>query len=154
MKIFNNVMIGQKAFIVNDKKELLILKRQDAEIHDGVWDVPGGRVEQGQSLYEALTREIAEEVGLKLEHVILSIMASTFIGLTEGNPLLFYRSFFLCKARGKVKISKEHSEYKWINVSDLNKYQFQPDPDFDTALEKLVLILPKIDLNIHYSELG
>lgn len=35
--------------------------------HDGVWDLPGGRLEHGEDFHTALTREIREEMGLECE---------------------------------------------------------------------------------------
>lgn len=153
MKIFDNVMFGQKAFILDESKRILILKRRNSDVHNNCWDIPGGRVEHGQSLYDALEREIKEEVNLDLDSVILNLGSSTFIGATNGNPL-FHRAFFLCKASGEVQISEEHSEYKWIGLSEIENYSFQPDPDFNAALRKLVEIVPKLDLSNNYSVLG
>jgi len=63
---FIGVSVG--AFIVNDKKEILLLKRsQKAKNEKGKWEAPGGAVEFGEKLEEAIRREIREELGVEIE---------------------------------------------------------------------------------------
>lgn len=52
------------AVIVNGSDLLLVQRGTDPE--RGRWSVPGGRVEPGESLYEAVVREVAEETGLSV----------------------------------------------------------------------------------------
>ena len=53
--------IGRKAIIRNDKNQMLLLKSQD------YWDIPGGRMDQGEDIEAALLRELHEEIGV--DHV-------------------------------------------------------------------------------------
>ncbi len=50
--------------VVVDHDRLLMVRRAHAP-HAGTWSVPGGRVEHGESLLEAVTRELREETGLE-----------------------------------------------------------------------------------------
>lgn len=52
--------LGIKAIIQNAREEVLLLKRLG---HEG-WDLPGGRIQQGESVLETLRREVFEETGL------------------------------------------------------------------------------------------
>ena len=53
--------------VISDKQgQILIAKRPDAVHQGGLWEFPGGKVESGESLKTALTRELAEELGIKL----------------------------------------------------------------------------------------
>lgn len=53
--------LGVKALIQNAQKELLLLRRRSL-----VWDLPGGRIQKGETLEEALAREVYEETGLNI----------------------------------------------------------------------------------------
>ncbi|QCT41923.1 NUDIX hydrolase [Candidatus Nanosynbacter featherlites] len=50
--------IGIKALIQNDEHQILLLKSQD------YWDIPGGRMDQGEDIEAALLRELHEEIGV------------------------------------------------------------------------------------------
>lgn len=50
--------IGIKAIIRNDKNQILLLKNKD------YWDIPGGRMDQGEDIEAALLRELHEEIGV------------------------------------------------------------------------------------------
>ena len=56
------------AFIVNDKGEILLMKRsQNAKNEKGKWEAPGGAVEFGETLEKAIRREMKEELGIEID---------------------------------------------------------------------------------------
>ncbi|MBD3280787.1 NUDIX domain-containing protein [Candidatus Dojkabacteria bacterium] len=135
MNRFQNVIFGQKAFIVKGDK-LLIVKRKDVDILSGIWDVPGGKLENTDSLSEGLAREVNEETGLNLVRIRLIISTSKFVGRVGDHPTIF-RNIYLCTAEGKVQLSKEHSEFKWIKLDKIDQYRFPDEDDFQASLKKL-----------------
>lgn len=152
MNTFNNVIFGQKAFIINDEGEILIVKRDKEIIFVDKWDIPGGKLENDETLFEAISREIVEEVDLKLERIICTLSSSKFEGKL-GDKLIIYRNIYLCKASGKVKLSPEHSEYKWVAPEDLRNFKFADDKDLVDILNTLPQILSNLNTNISYSKL-
>lgn len=56
---------GVFTIVVNKKQEVLLVKRKDLPI----WDLPGGRVDEGELLEEAAKREVHEETGYEVEIV-------------------------------------------------------------------------------------
>lgn len=55
------------AAITNDQNEVLLSLR-DAHVHQGgLWEFPGGKLETGESVYDALVRELDEELGIQLK---------------------------------------------------------------------------------------
>lgn len=53
------------AVIINKQGEILISQRQYAANQGGLWEFPGGKVESGESVEEALQRELNEELGIR-----------------------------------------------------------------------------------------
>lgn len=152
MNTFNNVIFGQKAFIINDEGEILIVKRDKEIIYVDKWDIPGGKLDNDETLIEAISREIMEEVGLKLEKIICTLSSSKFEGKL-GDKLIIYRNIYLCKASGEIKLSPEHSEYKWVAPEDLKKYELPEDKDLLNIIESLPKIITNMNINISYSKL-
>lgn len=70
-KIPTITIVVAVALIRNDGC-VLMQRRPIAKAHGGLWEFPGGKVEPGESLESALSREIREELGIELEPVGLA----------------------------------------------------------------------------------
>jgi 8-oxo-dGTP diphosphatase len=55
------------AAIVNEKNEVLITRRADDVHQGGLWEFPGGKLEVGETVEQALIRELDEELGIQLQ---------------------------------------------------------------------------------------
>ncbi len=110
----NNFRNAAKAFIVEEGK-VLILKRRPNDAHKpGAWDLPGGRLEPGESPFDGLKREAREEASLEIE-IVMPLDVHHFVRDDEQKITLM---IFLCKlVSGEVKLSEEHTEYKWLDLN-------------------------------------
>ena len=52
--------------IRNSNNEYLIAQRPEHGLHAGKWEFPGGKIEQSESIFEALQRELKEELGITI----------------------------------------------------------------------------------------
>jgi ADP-ribose pyrophosphatase YjhB (NUDIX family) len=118
------LFVAVKAFILNEKGEVLLL-REASTYSDGTnigkYDIPGGRIEIKESLEEALSREVLEETGLTIRHGELFDAHDTFNekgGETWHIVRLFYK--VSCN-KEEVVISSDHDEYTWIPVKEAIK---------------------------------
>ena len=59
--------VGVGAFIVNDKGEVLLMRRGPNKSMPGAWIIPGGKVDFNEALRDAVIRETKEEVGVDIE---------------------------------------------------------------------------------------
>ena len=115
--------VAVKAFIVQDKK-FLLLRRRSNDVHKpDTWDIPGGRLEIGEDPFEGLKREVLEETKLEVD-VLLPVDIHHFIR-DDGQKITMI--VFLCKPQGgDVQISEEHQEYKWADLAKAHDNQI-PD---------------------------
>lgn len=81
----------------------------------GLWEIPGGKMSYGESLQEALAREVLEETGVEIE-VGPSIHICHFV----KEPFWVTSVTFVCKhVAGDVRMSIEHDDFEWIAVSEI-----------------------------------
>jgi ADP-ribose pyrophosphatase YjhB (NUDIX family) len=97
------------AVIVIDNS-LLLLRRNNSPAKDEWW-FPGGRIRKGESLEEALRREIKEETGLEIsEYKLINVYSRVF---PERHDITIV---YLCKCKeDKIALNDEHSEYTLFN---------------------------------------
>ena len=116
MTVENKIVVAVKGLIINDSRVLIVKRANDDEIGGGTWECVGGKIEFGEDLETALTREIKEEVGLTIT-VEKILYATTFkTDLTRQVVILTY----LCRSKNtNVVLSKEHSEYQWATKKQL-----------------------------------
>jgi ADP-ribose pyrophosphatase YjhB (NUDIX family) len=103
--------LAVSAVIFRDGKVLLL--RRAKSPGKGFWSLPGGRVEFGESLATALTREVDEETGLRIEIVALAGWREVLPGTGGGGHYLIM-SFAARWAAGEPRLNEEHDDFKWI----------------------------------------
>jgi ADP-ribose pyrophosphatase YjhB (NUDIX family) len=105
--------------IFRDGKILLV--RRARSPGQGFYSLPGGRVEFGESLHEALHREVSEETGLKIEIVGLAGWREVLPGNGGGGHYVIM-SFAARWIGGEPVLNEEHDDFKWLvpeQISDL-----------------------------------
>lgn len=104
------------AFIVNDKAEVLLMKRsQHAKNEKGKWEAPGGAVEFGETLEEAIRREMREELGIEIE-ILTQWLAKDHI-IPEDKQHWVPTTFLVKVAKGYTPKNIEplkHDDIKWF----------------------------------------
>lgn len=103
------------AVIINNDRKLLLLKQTYG---DKRWGLPGGGVEPGETIHEAIKRECFEELGVK-------IIINAFTGLYYHKAFNSQVGIFRCELPDEsiIHLSSEHSEYKWVDISELSDVQ-------------------------------
>lgn len=104
--------------------QLLITKRPKGTHLEGLWEFPGGKQEEGETLKECLERELREELGMK-------VRAEKCLCTVEHeyeNKIISLHLFQCCHLSGQPN-PLEVQETKWVNPRDLEKYDFPP-PDY------------------------
>jgi 8-oxo-dGTP diphosphatase len=96
-------------FVFDDTGKVLVLKRAPhMRTRPNEWDVPGGKVDEGELVVDGVVRELYEEAGIVLTNLELIISKS---GEKDGvtHEFSYYRSGY----KGVVALSHEHTEYAW-----------------------------------------
>ena len=120
--------------LLNDNHEVLIAMRPAESHQGGLWEFPGGKVEEGESVECALTREFEEELGI-------SVQACT--GLTQIKHEYADKSVMLDVLRiersSGIPQGREGQVIEWRALSKLRAV------DFPKANERIIRILNRLD---------
>jgi len=115
-------IVGIGAVIVKDNKVLLI--KRAGEPGRGLWSIPGGLVELGEKIKDAVRREVKEETGLDVK--VDKIADVTEIITRDDNGKIKYHfvivDFFAIPLGGELRPSSDALETKWVEFKELKKY--------------------------------
>lgn len=123
-------IVSVEAVIVMDEA-LLFLKRNNHPAKDEWW-FPGGRIRCGESLEEALRREVKEETGLEISsYKLVNVYSRVF---PERHDVAIA---YLCKCKkDEVKLNDEHSEYKLTKIMPSGLHPYLLETIRDSQWEK------------------
>ena len=104
--------------LLRDKDLFLIVKRNENDnLYSGAWEFPGGHLEDGETIKKGLKRELLVEIGFTDE--FNSRITHYYDEINSKNGELIYNleiDFIINVDRSnlEIKLSNEHSEYKWV----------------------------------------
>ena len=112
--------LAVRALITDEDDKILILKRSvDSKTNPGKWELPGGKVDQGEPFDQALIREVLEETQLK-------ISLDNVIGASQQNLPLIRAVHIIISGKiveGELNLSDEHEGYAWEYLENLKDYE-------------------------------
>lgn len=101
---------------------------------EGMWEFPGGKIEQGETAESALKREIQEELGI-------DITIDKFLCTTEYDYPSFHLTMhcYLCRVKsGKLEL-REHKSARWLRTEELDSVEWLPaDKDVIETIKQTV----------------
>ena len=102
------------------KGNLYLVTQRNKDKYMGLkWEFPGGKVEANETLQEALTREIHEELNININ--VYEKIAEERYKDSEINIVLHY---FLCSIKDGAISLNEHEAMEWADKTDFDKYDF------------------------------
>ena len=105
----------------NESGQLLIAKRQDHQFMAGFWELPGGKIEDGETTEETIIRELNEELGIKVNALSLhQTMQHTYADRTV--ELCIYN----IDQYQNTPLGIEGQQIAWASVQELHNYQLLP----------------------------
>lgn len=105
--------------ILDSRRNILLTRRAEDSHQGGLWEFPGGKLEAGESLHEALARELLEELDIR-------------IGRTEpllevrhdyGDKSVFLDVHVVWEFKGEAR-GMEQQPLAWIPVAEIRDYSF------------------------------
>lgn len=109
------------AIIFNPDNKVLLCK---AHKWNDKYIIPGGHIELGEKMEEALKREILEETGLKIYDIhLISIKESVYNDSFHKKRHMIFIDY-ICKTDSyDVSLNDEAQEYEWVDLKDIDNYE-------------------------------
>ncbi|MDE0128899.1 MAG: NUDIX hydrolase [Gammaproteobacteria bacterium] len=103
--------------IVVCSNRVLLLMRAEGEFMGGLVELPSGGVEAGESLEQALLRELKEETALA-DDVVVKAFVDHFDYVSASGKRARQFNFLVESASDDVSLNhKEHADYQWLDIS-------------------------------------
>ena len=120
MIVGNNKLKVTAAVLAMDGK-FLIAKRKKDDVLGGLWEFPGGKIEDGETAEECLAREIKEELDITIE--VGELITSNRHKYPHGYfELIAYRVKYIS---GEIVLN-DHDDFKWVTVDEMDNFEFSP----------------------------
>lgn len=104
------------AAIIRHGERILITSRPDEDLYAGLWEFPGGKRENNETLEACLLREIKEELGIDIS--IEQFFTQVFHTYPQFSITLYV---FLCSYQGGKISPLPTVKYRWVNLEELQQ---------------------------------
>ena len=106
--------------VPDDEGKVLILKRAASTHGLGQWCLPGGKVDYGETVQDAVAAELWEETGLTCTSARFLFHQDSLP--PEPGAMHCINLYFECTTSGTVRLDEESSDFAWIGPGDLHQY--------------------------------
>jgi 8-oxo-dGTP diphosphatase len=113
------IQITVVAAIIRKEAKILLGRRPHHKRHGGLWEFPGGKIDEGETAVDAITRELLEELGVET----LSVGGVVYECRDPDSPYLI--QFFEVDIRGRPEPT-EHTEIIWYEPESLTTVRLAP----------------------------
>jgi 8-oxo-dGTP diphosphatase len=109
------------AAIVSHQGRILITRRPPGVRHGGLWELPGGKLEEDESPAAALRRELLEELDLPVE---VGSVYEVVYHLYDWGPVLLLA--YRCRPEHLTVRNLQVAEHRWVRPDELGGFSFLP----------------------------
>ncbi len=139
----NSVVHVAVGVIKNQDNEVLISKRADHVHQGGLWEFPGGKIEAGEKVTDALIRELKEELGITCE----KIQPLSEIEFDYGDKKVCLHTRIVNEFTGSAS-GCEGQKIQWVNLKLLDDYTF---PEANITILRQIQLPEHIQITGQYS---
>jgi len=109
--------------LIDADDRVLIAQRPEGKALAGLWEFPGGKIDQGERPEAALIRELKEELGITVKEACLAPLTFASYAYPEFHLLM---PLYVCRRWEGFVQSREGQALKWVRAKDLREYPMPP----------------------------
>jgi 8-oxo-dGTP diphosphatase len=123
MQTAKSPVVGVGAVIWSERGEIVLIRRGQ-EPRLGEWSIPGGRLEWGESVRDAIVREVHEETGLDVKIAGLIDVVDSVTRDASGEIVRHYVliDFLVQCVSGTLRAGSDAAEARWVAYAALDEY--------------------------------
>jgi mutator protein MutT len=126
--------IAVSCWVKKDNKYLLQRRNLKEKWGPGKWIIPGGHIEEGETIIKGLERELQEEVGIKINTKSIRIIKDYYFPHENyGKIILVVQADILS---GEASVKDDSLEIGWFNIEELDGIDFV----FETSKQEIKLL--------------
>lgn len=125
MTVLKPLVLVVACALLDKDNRILLAQRPEGKSLAGLWEFPGGKLEQGETPEAALIRELREELGIEVKADCLSPL--TFASHSYEKFHLLMPLYICRRFQGEVR-GAEGQKLKWVYARDLGLYEM-PEAD-------------------------
>ena len=118
-----NVVLVAAVALVDPDGRVLLAQRPDGKSMAGLWEFPGGKIEDGEAPEVALIRELREELGIETWESCLAPLTFASHAYDDFHLLM---PLFACRTWQGAPASREGQNLKWVRPAALRDYPMPP----------------------------
>lgn len=111
------------AALVDKEGRVLLAQRPEGKKLAGLWEFPGGKIEQGETPETALVRELHEELGIDTRE---SCLAPLTFASHRYDDFHLFMPFYVCRVWKGFVEPKEGQQVAWVFPKDFDQYPMPP----------------------------
>ena len=96
---------------------LLLTRSGHRTVAPGAWDTPGGRIRFGETIEDALAREVREELGPEVRFKVITIL-NVWSFLPSRDQQIVGITFVGTLSGGAIALSAEHARHRWVDTKE------------------------------------
>ncbi len=120
------IVLVSACALVDADNRILLAQRPEGKSMAGLWEFPGGKVEEGETPEETLIRELNEELGIVTWETCLAPLSFASFSYEKFHLLM---PLYICRKWDGQPQSRENQQLKWVRVNQLRDYPMPPADD-------------------------
>ncbi|MDE0697879.1 MAG: (deoxy)nucleoside triphosphate pyrophosphohydrolase [Boseongicola sp.] len=118
-----NLVLVSAVALVDPDGRVLLAQRPSGKSMPGLWEFPGGKIEEGEAPEAALMRELREELGIETWESCLAPLTFASHAYDDFHLLM---ALFACRKWQGTPVSREGQSLKWVRPAALRDYPMPP----------------------------
>ena len=117
------ILLVAACALIDADGRVLITTRPDGKAMAGLWEFPGGKIEDGERPEQTLIRELQEELGIAVSEACLAPLTFASHGYPEFHLLM---PLYVCRRWEGTVTAKEGQRLAWVKPNRLRDYDMPP----------------------------